>query len=283
MLPLIMELTPVVGVRYPLLPRFASEIEVKTYPSGERRTVKDPPPAILKTAFDELGTHLAVAGAFGVDRRVVRRWLRDSGMKVISRPEVKYGGLVQQRLSSIEDQNKVAQLLMDEGSVSVAYFPRTDRTILLVCGSMNDYDVLRRISQVLGVAITSSKAPTQRTLPMGAVRAQGARAYVLLESLLPWLVGLKGLEAAGALRFFPRSGLISGRHTTDEFLASVWWGFARKSLSEWNSRRRAKATESELEGWAKSWVEGRVRRARRFIDAKASRPGERRGPVAGAL
>lgn len=188
-------------------------------------------------------------------------------MRVVSRPEVRYAESMRQRLSNIEDQNRVAQWLMDEGSVSLAYLLRTDRTILLVCGSMNDYDVLTKISTVLGAPMTSSKVATTTTLPMGAVRVQAARAYTLLEILLPRLVGLKAMEAAAALNFFPPSGLIGGRHTMDEFLTPVWWKFAQRCMAEWNSRRRVKASDAELENWTRAWVEGRIRRARRFLDA----------------
>lgn len=52
---------------------FAREAIVKTYPSGERRVAKDPSPEVVLKAFDELGTHKAVAAAFGVTRHVVTR------------------------------------------------------------------------------------------------------------------------------------------------------------------------------------------------------------------
>lgn len=188
-------------------------------------------------------------------------------MNVTSRPELRYANSSRERLARAEDQELIAQWLMDEGSVSVAYYRRTDRTILLVCGSMNDYDVLSRISVVLGAPITSSRSPSLTILPMGAVRVQGARAFALLEVLIPRLVGLKAMEAAAALKFFPPSGLVKGRHTTDEFLATVWRQYARKCLFEWNSRRQVKVGDDELEKWARSWVEGRIRRARRFVDA----------------
>lgn len=253
-------------MEYPLLPRFADSIVVKVFPSGQRRTIKDPPASLLRTAFDELGTNVAVARAFGVTRRVVKRWTEDCGLGVVSRPEVRYANSVRARLSIGEDQEKVAQWLMDEGSVSVAYFGPTDSTILLVCGGMNDFDVLSQIGRVLGVPITSSRLPSLTTLPMGAVRVQGPRAYALLQALVPRLLGLKELEAREAMRFFPPSGKVKGRHTTDEFLSNVWLEHARKSLFEWNSRRRVKLGSEELEARAKAWVEGRIRRARRFLN-----------------
>ncbi|HEV2226614.1 MAG TPA: hypothetical protein VGR56_07410 [Nitrososphaerales archaeon] len=93
-----------------------------------------------------------------------------------------------------------------------------------------------------------------------------AKAYALLENLLPYMAGLKLLEARAALSFFPRSGIVSGRHTTDEFMGQIWREFAISSLEKWNARRRKKLTDSELANMAKTWLEGRIRRARRAID-----------------
>ena len=207
-----------------------------------------------------------MAAAFGVDRNVVSRWERRYGLKFESRPEAGLATIIKQRLSDRE-RCKVAQWLMDEGSVSVAYFTRGDYTVLLVCGSMCDYGVLGSISAILDVAITSSKPPSPTCLPMGAVRVQSARAYSLLEVIAPHLEGLKAMEAKAALQFFPPSGRLRGRHTTDEFLLPVWKDFALDTLSSWNSRRRVKIRQEEILARAEKWVEGRTRRARRFIDS----------------
>jgi len=168
-------------------------------------------------------------------------------------------------MSRSEDRSMVSQWLMDEGSVSVCYSRQYDSTQLLVCGSMNDYEVLSRISEVLRVAISSSKSPSLTTLPMGAIRVQSARAYALLEVLLPNLVGLKAKEATAALAFFPPSGKMAGRHTTDEFLFHVWKTYALKTLLEWNSRRRVKISQEEIESRGTSWLESRIARSRRFL------------------
>ena len=255
-------------MEYPLIPRFANAITIRVFPTGQRRTTKDPPADLLKTAFDELGTHVAVAAAFGVTRRVVKRWLSENKLEVVSRPEARFANAMRERLDTTADQDELAQWLMDEGSISVAHSIQKDTTILLVCGSMCDYEVLSRISRILGAPITSSKVPFVTALPMGAVRVQGARAYAVLQILLPKLVGLKRMEAEEALRFFPPSGIVRGRHTTDEFLAKAWKEHAHKTLHEWNSRRRIKASEGELNSLARTWVQGRIRRARRFLDAK---------------
>jgi len=88
-----------------------------------------------------------------------------------------------------------------------------------------------------------------------------------LEVIAPHLEGLKAMEAKAALQFFPPSGRLRGRHTTDEFLLPVWKDFALNTLSSWNSRRRVKIRQEEILVRAEKWVEGRTRRARRFIDS----------------
>ena len=169
---------------------------------------------------------------------------------------------------------RVSQWLMDEGSVSVAYFRRGDYTTLIVCGSVNDYAVLSVLSGILDTPIMSSKSPGSTTLPMGAIRIQSARAYALLQVIRPHLVGLKAMETKAALAYFPSTGLVRGRHTTDEFLVSVWKRFAIEILQQWNSRRTHKESARNLQEFARTWVEGRIRRARRFVDAEAtSTPG----------
>lgn len=248
--------------------KYADFIQVFTYPGGERRIKKDPPKNILENAFDELGTLAAVASAFGVSRGVVKRWIRESDLEVSSRPEVGLASYLRRRLTNNEDTRAVAQWLMDEGSVSVAFFKRGNYTILIVCGSMNDYHVLSVLSVILETPITSSKAPGATTLPMGALRVHSARAYALLGILEPRLVGLKAMETRAALHFFPPSGLLRGRHTTDEFLVPIWKDYALQTLIAWNSRRRVKLDQQDLEKRATQWVTGRIKRARRYVDAR---------------
>ncbi len=252
-----------------ILPRYADSIEVRTFPSGERRIGRPPPKELLEDAFAVLGTQAGVAGAFGVTRFTVKRWARKYAIQPISRPEAGLASTMRQRLGDDRDKCKVAQWVMDEGSVSVAHFVRGDYTILLVCGSMNDYGVLSSISHILDTPITSSRAPGPTTLPMGAIRVQSARAYALLETILPYMVGLKANEAVAALKFFPSSGLLRGRHTTDEFLLPVWEHYSLDVLNRWNERRRVKITQDEVLARAQKWTEGRVKRARRFVASEA--------------
>ena len=251
-----------------MIAAFAKTIRVRTFPSGQKRTVRDPPLSVLTNALDHLGTYSDVADAFGVSRSVVQRWMAKYQLDIPSRNEIKLANEMRMLVSNRDDQDLVAQWLMDEGSVSVGYFIRSDYTVLIVCGSMNDYAVLARISSILGVPITSSSLPSDATLPTGAVRVQGPKGYALLQTILPRLVGLKALEAQAALDFFPSTGRIKGRHTTDEFLVPVWERFAADTLSGWNSRRRVKTGQEEIERLAAAWVEGRIRRARRFVDAQ---------------
>lgn len=243
-------------------------MKIRTYPSGERRISVRPPKQALEQAYAEFGTHKAMAAAFGVSRDTVQRWLDGYGMQVVSRPEILLARSVRERLGSLEDCIRVSQWIMDEGSISVAYFRRDDHTALLVCGSMNDYEVLSRISATLGAPITSSKSPKATILPLGALRVSSSKAYALLVQVESLLLGLKKREARSALQFFPPSGIVRGRHTTDEFLIPVWKEFALETLTEWNSRRRIKIGQEEIEARARSWVEGRIRRARRFVDVQ---------------
>jgi len=247
---------------------YKDAISLRTYPSGERRVNKDPPAALVLKAFEDLGTFVAVSNAFGVDRNTVSRWVRAYGLDVKSRPEVRLSNAIRSRLTESKGEERVGQWLMDEGSVSVAYLKSRGLTCLLVCGSMCDYAVLAQISAALGTSIGSSKVPGPRTLPMGAIRVQSAKAYALLQALRGHLVGLKAMEANAALEFFPPLGVLRGRHTTDEFLAPVWREFAIETLMQWNLRRRQTLSSEELKALACTWVEGRIRRARRFLEGR---------------
>ena len=247
--------------------KFARKAVVKIYPSGERRLEKDPPPDLLLTAFDELGTHKAVAAAFGVTRHVVTRWILLYGLDVVSRPYIRHSNFIRKCLEDQRDRIRVAQWLVDEGSVSATYSHRSDYTSLLVCGSMNDSDAISVISSILQTPSTCSRSGRITALPLLGIRVVSAKAHALLEILLPEMKGLKAMEARAAISFFPPSGIVPGRHTTDEFMLSVWRNFAIDTLKSWNQKRRQKLSDYEMANMARTWVEGRIRRARRFIDS----------------
>ena len=86
--------------------KYAKSIRITVYPSG--------------------GTHKAVASAFGVSRSVVKRWIGRCQMNVKSHPETRLAAWMERRLKSDLDKEKLAQWIMDEGSISVAYFSRGD-------------------------------------------------------------------------------------------------------------------------------------------------------------
>lgn len=249
--------------------RFASKVELTRYPSGQVGVSREPPKESLLQAFEALGTKKAVAAAYGVDRNTISRWLSRFQLTPESRPEVRHGNFVHEVLKSDSARIRVAQWVTDEGSVGVTYSPREDTTCLLVCGHMNDYEAISTISSILQTPCTGSVSRGPTTLPTLAVRMVSAKAYALLELLLPYMSGLKAMEAQAALAFFPRRGTIAGRHTSDEFLTGIWKSFALSSISHWNDARKKKITESEIKSLADSWVEGRIRRARRFIDSGA--------------
>jgi hypothetical protein len=249
---------------------FAREAIVKTYPSGERRLAKDPPRDLVIKAFDELGTHKAVAAAFGVTRHVVTRWISLYSLDVISRPDIRHSNFVRKCLANPSDRIRVAQWITDECSVGVTYSNQADYTTLLVGGSMNDPDALSVISSILEAKCSCSKSAQMTTLPLLGLRMVSAKACALLELLLPEMQGLKAMEARAALSYFPRTGTLPGRHTSDEFMIPVWKEFAMNSLRSWNARRRQKLSEDQMKEMARAWVERRIRRARRFIETSAT-------------
>ena len=247
--------------------RYSGEVQFRYFPCGQRRISRDPNPEIIRRAFDELGTHNAVAAAFGVTRQVVSRWISCFQLDVRSKPEVRHSNFVREVLASEADRIRVAQWVMDEGSVGVTYFFQNDLTSLLVCGGMNDFEAINVISAILRTPYNCARTSHSTALPMLGVRMGSAKAYTLLETILPHLFGLKAMEAKAALSFFPRSGTLHGRHTTDEFLLRVWEEFAITSLRAWSAKRRHPLSTQEIQRRTDAWVQGRIRRARRFLDA----------------
>jgi hypothetical protein len=130
---------------------------------------------------------------------------------------------------------------------------------------MNDDGAMSAIANELGVSIISGAAPPRGRLPTHVLKLQGARAYSLLGLLRRELTGLKALEANAALAFFPPSGIVKGKVTTDVFMAPVWERFARQSVDRWNSKRRSKLSGAQADEIVEAWVMNRTARARRGL------------------
>jgi len=83
--------------------------------------------------------------------------------------------------------------------------------------------------------------------------------------LLKELTGLKRLEAEAALNFFPPSGIVKGKVTTDVYMGTVWRHFARESVEVWNRKRRSKLSTLQLDDIVEAWIQNRTARARRGL------------------
>ena len=212
----------------------------------------------------EMGTLSEVARLHGVHHSTVAKWLKKNGLVVEPHPEKKWERLVRRLLERESDRIRVAQWIMDEGTISLAYHIRLSTTSLIIMGGMNDVDALSPIANILESRISSSKLTNPGTLPMHVIRIQGAKAYAILEVIRNHLAGLKRLEAEAVLAALPRSGVLRGRHTTDEFYLEVWKTFAVRCLETWNSRKRMKMSEDERHKFAATWVTHRVARAKRW-------------------
>ncbi len=131
---------------------------------------------------------------------------------------------------------------------------------------MNDYSAMEVIANELWTTIISGAAPPRGRLPTHVIKVQGARAYSLLGLLSKELTGLKALEGRAALDFFPPSGIVKGKLTTDIFMATVWMQFARQSVEVWNSKRRKKLSPLQIEDMIEAWTLNRTARARRGLN-----------------
>lgn len=224
-----------------------------------------PSPEVLLDAFQSLGTTVAVASSFGVSRRTVYRWTRKLGLQPESRPEVKVERLLSSLLTEVVKRTRIAQWIVDEASISVAYNSRTDSTSLLVAGAMNDVSAMESIAQILSVNLCVGTKPQEGRLPTHILRVQGMKAYSLLGLIMEELTGLKALEAKAALAFFPPGGFIKGKLTTDVYMVGAWRQFARQSTDVWNAKRRTKLSEQQLDDLVEAWILNRITRARRGI------------------
>jgi hypothetical protein len=132
-------------------------------------------------------------------------------------------------------------------------------------GAMNDNGAMEAIAKETEVAIISGAVPASGRLPTHIIEVQGARAYSLLGLVSEELTGLKALEAKAALAFFPPSGIVKGKLTTDVYMGTVWRQFARESAEVWNRKRRSKLSSLEVDEMVEAWILNRTARARRGL------------------
>lgn len=230
--------------------------------------VSPPPSERILEAYHELGTQTSVATFFGVSRRTVTRWTQRLNLKPEMRPEIPINQVLSDLLSTPAARARVAQWISDEASITVAHSRQSGRTSLMVEGAMNDDGAIDVIAEQLGARVISGATPPKGRLPTHIVKLQGVRAYCLLSLLSDDLKGLKALESRAALSFFPSSGVIRGKLTTDVYMGTVWRQFARQSVEAWNERRRTKLSQTQLDDMVEAWIQNRTARARRGLDKR---------------
>jgi hypothetical protein len=216
-------------------------------------------------AFQELGTRASVATFFGVSRWTIDRWNKKLNLHPELRPEIPINQLLSSLLSDPTSRVRVAQWIVDEASISVAYNLRFGTSSPMVVGAMNDTAAMQVIAKQLGVTVISGAVPQKGRLPTHIVKVQGARAYSLLGVLSTELTGLKALEAEAALAFFPPTGIVKGKLTTDVYMGAVWRRFARESAEVWNANRKRKLSQLQIDEMVEAWVLNRTARARRGL------------------
>jgi hypothetical protein len=232
----------------------------------------EPSASEIETAFANLGTHKRVASSFGFSREKLSRLIIKYSLRVVSEPHVYYANQTKTYLRDEIERARLAQWIIDEGSISVDYVRRYDKTILVISGSMSDFDAIAFIARIVHKPLSTSRRPEPRVLPHMKFRLDGPRAFATLAVLLDSLIGLKRMEAEAALGFFPPNGSLKGRHTTDEFLLPAWMKFATKTLTGWNGLKEFPLEQKEIENYADSWLDGRIARSRRFISGTPSKP-----------
>jgi hypothetical protein len=224
-----------------------------------------PSPEKILQAFQELGTQSSVAIFFGVSRRTVERWLAKYDLQPETRPEIPISQLLSIILADPVVRARIAQWIVDEASISIAYNARFDTSTLIVVGAMNDSRAMGLIADVLEVAVTPGAEPQEGRLPMHIVKVQGARAYCLLRMLSEELIGLKALEAEAALSFFPKTGVVKGKVTTDLYMNNAWREFATESVEKWNKKKRIARSSERERSIVEAWMKNRMSRARRGL------------------
>ena len=210
-----------------------------------------------------------MAEHFGVTRVTILTWALKCGFKVASHPEIGRARVIERLLVDPIDRARLAQWLVDEGTVSVSYDAVQDTTRLVVAGGMTDVEAIGRIAAILNATVTNTGVNFDRPiLPVFSIVLRSAEAYAVLRILQPELVGLKAEEAEAAMAYFPPSGYMRGRHTTDEFLIPTWRDFATRVVHRWNARKKMPLDRDSLEKIVDRWMEGRINRARRNLIPK---------------
>ncbi len=223
----------------------------------------------LEEAFAKLGTQTAVAELFGVTRETILTWALKCGFKVASHPEIGRGRVIERLLADPIDRARVSQWLIDEGTVSLSYDAVQNTTRLVVAGGMTDVEAIDRIGRILNANVTSASVNFDGPiLPVFSLVLRSAEAYAVLRVLQPELVGLKADEAKAALAYFPPSGYVKGRHTTDEFLLPIWRVFTTRVVHRWNAKKKSPLDGSTVIKIIDRWLEGRINRARRNLIPK---------------
>ncbi len=238
--------------------------------NGEaNRKARQPGRIELEEAFARLGTQTAVAERFGVTRATILTWALKCGFKVASHPEIGRARVIERLLADPIDRARLAQWLIDEGTVSVSYDTVQDTTRLVVAGGMTDVEAMSRIAGILNAPVTNAAVKFDGPiLPVFSIVLRSAEAYAVLRVLQPELVGLKADEAKAALAYFPPSGYMRGRHTTDEFLIAIWRDFATRVVHRWNAKKKMPLDGDSLAKIVERWMEGRINRARRNLIPK---------------
>jgi DNA-binding XRE family transcriptional regulator len=212
-----------------------------------------------------LGTQAEVAKFFDVSRATVWKWQKGLGLLIDYHPEVPRAKIVRGYLTKAVDRVRIAQWLCDEGAISTSYDLINDNTYLTVSGCMTDVHVLDKLGEIIHERVNNqTKIPRFGWMPLSFVKVHSAEAYALLLAIKNELVGLKRMEAEAALSFFPASGYLKGRHSTDEFMMNTWRNYAESVVSHWSIRKQAPITTAEKEKLVESWIANRVRRARYF-------------------
>ncbi len=236
-------------------------------PWGYNEPISMPTKKTLLGAFARLGTQREVALSFDVSRATILKWQRLNQLSIQYHPEMPKRKRMKRLLTRRTHRVRVAQWLADEGTITTIYDKKNNSTYLSVAGQMTDLFALEEISKIMGTRVNNgTTVPVDGWMPMSYVRVNGAEAYVLLETIRSQLIGLKGMQAEEALKYFPKSGLMKGRHSTDEFMMPAWNRYAIGVLLRWNQRRPAPLSTETLQQLAASWIAARVKRARRYRD-----------------